>query len=182
MVLFQYERTPGFSFSITTNRALQTTTFTVSEIPSTATLPNDGQWHHIAVVHTDGVDSKFFIDGALASTISYTGGIGARTNSRITLGASYFGANQFTGFLDRISFHNQALSAAQLDFPAALSLGARTAGNTSPSIGLRRNPITGYKCPTVFTRLSGQIFHIPFKETRTAPWFRLPNPRSFFVW
>ncbi|MEO5802038.1 MAG: endonuclease/exonuclease/phosphatase family protein [Verrucomicrobiota bacterium] len=125
MILFQYERTPGFSFSIATNRTLHTTTFNVSDIPSTAALPNDGQWHHVAVVHTAGVDMKFFIDATLAATVSYTNGVGFRTSSTVTIGSSTVGANPFTGVLDRISFDNQALGAAQLDFPATISLGVR---------------------------------------------------------
>lgn len=128
MILFQYERTPGFSFSITTNRALQTTTFNKSDIVSTATLPNDGQWHHVAVVHTDGVNMKFYIDGAVAATVAYVNGVGSRTSSTVTIGSSAVGANPFTGFLDRVSFDNQALSAEQLDFPAAITLGVRQTG------------------------------------------------------
>lgn len=125
MILFQYEYTPGFSFSINTNRTLHTTTFNVSDVPSTAALPNDEQWHHVAVVHTDGVNMKFFIDATLAATVNYTNGVGSRTSSAITIGSSAVGANPFTGVLDRISFDNQALSAAQLDFPAGIPLGVR---------------------------------------------------------
>jgi endonuclease/exonuclease/phosphatase family metal-dependent hydrolase len=129
MVLFQYERTPGFSFSINTNRTLHTTTFNVSDVPSTAALPNDGQWHHVAVVHTDGVDLKFFIDAALAASVNYTNGVGFRNSSTVTIGAAAGGANPFTGFLDRIRFDNRALTSAQLDFPSAISLGVRKAEN-----------------------------------------------------
>ncbi|MDQ6632715.1 MAG: LamG domain-containing protein, partial [Verrucomicrobiota bacterium] len=130
MILFQYERTPGFSFSINTNRTLHTTTFNVSDISSTAAFPNDGQWHQIAVVHTAGVNMKFFVDATLAATVNYTSGIGFRTSSTLTIGSSAGGANPFTGFLDRISFDNQALTAAQLDFPAAISLGLRQLGSS----------------------------------------------------
>jgi endonuclease/exonuclease/phosphatase family metal-dependent hydrolase len=130
MILFQYERVPGFSFSINTNRTLHTTTFRLKDIPSSAALPDDAQWHHVAVVHTVGVDMKFFVDGALAATVSYTNGIGSRASSNITIGSAAGGANPFTGFLDRISFHNEALSAAQLDFPATIPLGVRKTNNS----------------------------------------------------
>jgi autotransporter-associated beta strand protein len=117
-VMFQYERKPGFSFSINTNRTLHTTAFKVLDIPSTATLPNDGQWHHVAVVHTDGANMKFYIDSVLAATVAYTGGAGYRTDSTITIGADADGANPFTGYLDRVRFDNRSLTPAEFDFPA----------------------------------------------------------------
>ncbi|MDB6029359.1 MAG: autotransporter-associated beta strand repeat protein [Verrucomicrobiales bacterium] len=117
-ILFQYDRRPGFSFSINTNRTLHTTTFKIQDISSTATIPNDGLWHHVAVVHTDGVNMKFYIDGTLASTVAYTGGSGYRTSSAITVGSADDDANPFTGFLSRVKFDSRALTAAQLDYPA----------------------------------------------------------------
>lgn len=130
MVLFQYERFPGFSLSINTNRTLHTTTFRVKDIASTAALPNDGQWHHVAVTHTDGATMKFYIDAQLAATVAYTNGPGRRTSSLITLGAASEDANWFTGWLDRISFDNRALSPEQLDYPAMPPLGIRRNANT----------------------------------------------------
>ncbi len=127
-ILFQYERRPGFSFSINTNRTLHTTTFKIKDISSTATLPNDGQWHHVAVVHTDGASMKFYIDAVLAATVTYTNGAGYRTSSTITLGADADGANPFTGYLDRLSFESRVLTPAQFDFPAVPSLGIRRSG------------------------------------------------------
>jgi endonuclease/exonuclease/phosphatase family metal-dependent hydrolase len=118
MILFQYERRPGFSFSINTNRTLHTTTFKLKDISSSAAVPNDGQWHHVAVVHTDGVGMKFYIDATLAATVAYTNGAGLRTSSAITIGAASEGANAFTGYLDRLRFDNHALAPAQFDFPA----------------------------------------------------------------
>jgi autotransporter-associated beta strand protein len=117
-VLFQYERKPGFSFSINTNRTLHTTAFKIKDIVSTATVPNDAAWHHVAVVHTDGATMQFYIDGTLAATVAYTNGAGYRTTSQITLGAASEGANWFTGYLDRVRFDNRALTPAELDFSA----------------------------------------------------------------
>ncbi len=117
-ILFQYERKPGFAFSINTNRTLFTTTFKIKDIASTATVPNDAAWHHVAVVHTDGTDMKFYIDGALSATVVYTNGAGYRTSGEITIGAASEGANWFTGNLDRIRFHNRVLTPAELDSSA----------------------------------------------------------------
>jgi endonuclease/exonuclease/phosphatase family metal-dependent hydrolase len=115
-ILFQYERRPGFSFSINTNRTLHTTTFKIKDIPSTAAIPNDGRWHHVAVVHTDGVNMKFYIDATLAATVSYTNGAGFRTDSVLTVGSDSEGANRFTGYIDRIRFEQRALTVNELDF------------------------------------------------------------------
>ena len=128
-VLFQYERRPGFSLSINTNRTLHTTTFKIKDISSTATIPNDGQWHHVAVVHTDGANMKFYIDGTLAATVAYTSGVGYRTSSTITIGSAENDANPFTGYLDRVRFDCRALTAEELDFPPVPKLGIRRNGN-----------------------------------------------------
>jgi hypothetical protein len=129
-ILFEYERKPGFSFSINTNRTLHTTTFKIKDVSSIATIPNDGQWHHIAVVHTDGANMKFYIDAALAATVTYTNGAGFRVDSALTIGSAADGANPFTGNLDRISFDERALAPAEFDFPATPRIGVRKNGNT----------------------------------------------------
>jgi autotransporter-associated beta strand protein len=117
-IMFQYTRNPGFSFSINTNRTLHTTTFKIKDMSSTATVPNDGAWHHVAVVHNDGVNMQFYIDGSLAATVAYTNGAGYRVSSEITIGAASEGANWFTGYLDRIRFENRALTPSELDASA----------------------------------------------------------------
>jgi endonuclease/exonuclease/phosphatase family metal-dependent hydrolase len=118
-VLFQYERRPGFALSINPNRTLHTTAFKHKDIVSTATIPNDGQWHHVAVVHTAGVDMKFYIDAVLAATVAYTNGAGHRTSSTLTIGAASEGANWFTGHLDRIRYDQSALIPAEFDYSAS---------------------------------------------------------------
>jgi endonuclease/exonuclease/phosphatase family metal-dependent hydrolase len=128
-ILFQYDRKPGFSFSINTNRTLHTTAFKIKDISSGATLPNDGQWHHLAVVHTDRLNMKFYIDAVLAATVVYTNGAGFRTSSDITIGSAADNANPFTGYLDRIKFDDRALGPAQFDFPAVPTLGVRRSAN-----------------------------------------------------
>ena len=115
-ILFQYERRPGFSFSINTNRTLHTTAFKIKDIASSAAVPNDGKWHHVAVVHNGGVNMQFYIDATLAATVTYTNGAGFRTDPTITIGAASEGTNWFTGFLDRVRFDQRALTPAEFDF------------------------------------------------------------------
>lgn len=128
-VLFQYDRKPGFSFSINPNRTLHTTAFNIRDVSSTATIPNDGAWHHVAVVHTDGANMKFYIDANLAATVTYTNGAGYRTGAAITIGSAEDGTNSFTGYLDRIHFDERAMAPAEFDFPAIPPLGIRRSGN-----------------------------------------------------
>src|SRR5690606_31037576 len=117
-IMFQYTGIPGFAFSINNNRTLHTTAFGKIDRTSTALVPNDGEWHHLAVVHRTGVAFEFYIDGALIETIAYTAGVGVnQTAKTITIGMAATGANPFTGTLDRIRFSNTALTPSELDFP-----------------------------------------------------------------
>ncbi|HWQ90703.1 MAG TPA: LamG-like jellyroll fold domain-containing protein, partial [Clostridia bacterium] len=116
MVMLQYENgVPSFSFSINTARTLHTTTFTLNDVNSTAVVPNDGQWHHVAVVHENGVRMLFYIDGVLLSGVPYTRGPGTRTTPALTIGAAGGGANGFMGSMDRLRFTKGALTPSQFD-------------------------------------------------------------------
>lgn len=117
-IMFQYTGIPGFSFSINTDRTLHTTAFGKNDRASSALVPNDGAWHHLAVVHRDGVAFDFYIDGRLIQTVAHPGGVGVnQTLKTITIGMAANGANAFTGTLDRIRFSNEALTPAEFDFP-----------------------------------------------------------------
>ena len=182
MVLFQYERRPGFSFSLNTNRTLHTTAFKIKDTPSNATIPNDGQWHHIAVVHTDGANLKFYIDAVLAQTVTYTNGVGFRTESMLTIGAASEDANWFTGHLDRISFESRVLSPEELDYPAIPELGIRKESN-STTVFWRRGKI-GYNLQSngslqavgwanVAAQLQGDEMKANVSPTNSARFYRL---------
>jgi hypothetical protein len=181
-VLFQYERKPGFYISINTNRTLHTTAFKIKDIPSTATIPNDGQWHHVAVVHNDGANMRFYIDGTLAHTVLYTNGVGFRVDNAITIGAEADGKNPFTGYLDRVRFDQRALPPAQFDFPATPRLAVRKNGNgltlfwpaTRAGYVLESNSnLSSNGWTTVPTQLSGEEFQATILPTGTAQFFRL---------
>ena len=121
MVMFQNEGYPGFSFSVNTGRTLHTTAFGLKDLNSTTVVPNDGQWHHAAVVHQSGVEMRFYLDGVLDSTVAYTNGSGSRTSYALTVGGAGGTANSFTGALDRIRYAPWALTAQQLDSTAVPS-------------------------------------------------------------
>ncbi len=184
-VLFQYDRKPGFSFSINPNRTLHTTAFNIKDISSTATVPNDGQWHHVAVVHTDGANMKFYIDANLAATVAYTNGAGYRTDAAITIGSAEDGTNPFTGYLDRIHFDERALAPAEFDFPALPPLGIRSSGNTLTLFW--PSAIAGYSLQandslqssgwtTVPSQTQGNENQANIAPTNSAKFFRLKRP------
>ena len=72
--VFYYNNGPGgaLSFSVFTNRTIFVTTLGVKDQASNAKIPDDGNWHHIAVVHENKKEFRFYVDGALADTQAYT--------------------------------------------------------------------------------------------------------------
>src|SRR5262249_38611144 len=52
-MVFFYNNGPGgaVSFSVNTDRTIFVTTLGIKDQNSTAAIPDDGKWHHIAVIH-----------------------------------------------------------------------------------------------------------------------------------
>lgn len=114
---------PGaaFSLSITSDRKIAVTTYGKADTLSQAPIPDDGLWHQIAVVHENGVELRFYVDGVLADTIPYTAGVlvGERINIDFTIGGDPGGlSNPYRGSVDRIRISNEALRPDQLDYLA----------------------------------------------------------------
>src|SRR5581483_6784041 len=80
----------------------------------TDTTPiNDGQWHHIAVVVSLGLNVQFYVDGTARSTQPMLT-LASPNAAPLWIGAPpfpYFG-KPFTGSLDSVAIFNQALSGA----------------------------------------------------------------------
>ncbi|MDB6111660.1 MAG: hypothetical protein JWR69_3410 [Pedosphaera sp.] len=132
MILFSYEGTPGFVFSINTGRTLHTTTFGLNDVVSSTVVPNDGEWHHVAVAHVNGVSMKFYLDGVLGSETAYTRGPGARTSFTVSVGGSVANQNNIlTATLDRIKVTKGALEPGQFDYPIGVALATHRVGNTT---------------------------------------------------
>jgi hypothetical protein len=113
-----YHSTPGgaLAFSISTDRHLFVTTLGIADVKSPkAILPDDGRWHHAAVVHENGKELRFYVDGGLVDTVAYTGGVNfTRTDTSFWLG-SEGGGNPYVGSLDRFKISKGILTADQLD-------------------------------------------------------------------
>ncbi len=119
-VLF-FNNGPGgaFSFSIA-NRRPFVTTLGILDQPSNAAIPDDGGWHHIAVVHETGKEFRFYVDGILGETVAYTGGvlIDVRGETVFTLGSEPNGGLPYVGKLDRLTVTKGIIAAENLDFRA----------------------------------------------------------------
>ena len=116
--VFYFNNGPGgaLSFSIFTNRTLFVTTLGVKDQSSNAKIPDDGKWHHVAVVHEDKKEFRFYVDGALADTQAYTGGVlFSRTNMVFYIGSEPTFGLQYTGQLDRLKVTKGMLTPEQLD-------------------------------------------------------------------
>ncbi len=118
-VLF-YNDGPGgaFSFSVTyPDRHVFVSTLGIVDQDSKAVIPDDGGWHHISVVHENGKDFLFYVDGALSGTVPYTNGVlFTETNTTYTIGSEPGGDLQYVGSLDRLKVTAGVLSPDQLDY------------------------------------------------------------------
>src|SRR5207247_11283298 len=115
----------ALSFSLNTDRTVFVTTLGIADVPSQAAIPDDDAWHHIAVVHENGKEIRFYVDGVLGDTVPYTSGVNfTRTQTLFSLGAEWNGALQYIGSVDRLKVTTGMLAPAQLDSQAVPPAGA----------------------------------------------------------
>ena len=116
--VFFYNNGPGgaVSASVFTDRTAYVTTLGVKDQQSAAAIPDDGAWHHMAIVHEDKKEFRFYIDGVLGDTVPYTTSvIFTRTNQVFYIGAESTGGLQYVGLLDRLRYSKGMLAPEQLD-------------------------------------------------------------------
>ncbi|MBE7502715.1 MAG: LamG domain-containing protein [Verrucomicrobiales bacterium] len=117
-MVFFYSNGPGgaVSFSVNNDRTVFVTTLGIADVRSQAAIPDDEDWHHIAVVHEAGLELRFYVDGVLGDTVPYTGGVNfTRTQKLFSIGAEWNGALQYVGSVDRLKVHSGMLTPEQLD-------------------------------------------------------------------
>lgn len=118
-MIFGYGIPGGYSLSINSGggqNTLFTTTYSIADLSSTAAVPSDNSWHHIAVVHVNGQEMQYYVDGQLADTVPYSGGVNAAEDPVFYLGHEIGGGNPWVGGIDRIRITAAALSPDQFDF------------------------------------------------------------------
>lgn len=117
-VLF-FNNGPGgaVSFSVS-SRTVFVTTLGILDRDSTAAIPDDGGWHHVAVVHETGKEFRFYVDGVLGDTKPYTSGvlIDVRTGTEFYIGSEPTGGLPFVGKIDRLMVSKGIIPAEELDF------------------------------------------------------------------
>ena len=122
MVLFYYGN-PGHGYSMSIDvelGVLQVTTLGIADMPSsTALVPADMEWHHLAVAHKAGTSITYFVDGQEIETTNYTRRTNAAEQTILYIGAEYNSGLPYTGLIDRIRISNSALTAGELDSKAA---------------------------------------------------------------
>jgi hypothetical protein len=136
--VYLYNNGPGgaISASIFTNRTAFGTTLGKKDQSSNAAIPDDGNWHHVAVIHENAKEFRFYVDGELADTQAYTNGvIFTRTNQLFYIGGESAATFPYAGFLDRLRYHKGVLSADQLDSRAAPAV-RLTAGHTDVGLAV----------------------------------------------
>ena len=116
MVILESSGTPGFTVGIEPDGTLQTVALGKREMGSTAQVPTDGQWHHIALVHEDGVEIRFYVDGVLEDTVVYTQGPGVGSVPQLTIGRDLEGLYPFVGSVDRVRISDAVLTVEEFDF------------------------------------------------------------------
>lgn len=190
-VLF-FNNGPGgaVSFSVF-NRTVFVTTLGILDRNSNAAIPDDGGWHHIAVVHEAGKEFRFYVDGVLADTQAYTGGvlIDVRTATEFYIGSEPTGGLPYVGKLDRLIVSKGMVPAEELDFrpvpgvdPGAPELSTRTvvevAWPTLPA-GYTLQSTTNVEDPTSWTDVAGTpqasegTYRFYFPPTTPKTFYRL---------
>jgi len=88
---------------------------------SSQTVPNDGQWHHVAIVHdnTGGADGQTYIDGVQVAAYTrnaYAANRGNVAGSAVRIAYTNQGESphNFEGSMDEIGFFDNALTAGEV--------------------------------------------------------------------
>jgi hypothetical protein len=195
-VLF-FNNGPGgaVSFSISSRRLFVTTLGILDQPSATASIPDDGGWHHVAVVHENGKEFRFYVDGILGDTVPYTRGvlIDVRTATEFFIGSEPNGGLPYVGKMDRLMVSSGMVEAKDLDFrpvpgvdPDAPTLTIQTVvevswptlpagytlqSTTTPENAASWSPVTGAPIGAAGT----YRFYAPITEART--FYRLFKPQ-----
>jgi hypothetical protein len=139
-VIYRTAGIPRVALSINADRTLHTTLYGNADFASPVQVPNDGRWHHVAVVMEDFARVHFYLDGILRHTVNRTAAaVNASSPPGLLIGKESE-TRYFRGLLDRVIIHNVALNASTLDFPAIPGLPvfptfASHPGSTSINLG-----------------------------------------------
>jgi hypothetical protein len=194
-MVFFFSNGPGgaISFSVNSDRTVAVTTLGLLDAYSQAKIPDDGGWHHIAVVHENGKEIRYYVDGQLGHTLAYTQGVNfTRTDTLFYIGSEPTGGLPYTGLLDRLKITSGILTPEQLDFwpvpgvdPGAPTLAIQTveqvswpttpAGyqlQSSTDVGATKNWTTVTNTPST----GGGNYYLLVPPTGEKVFYRLMKP------
>jgi len=117
---------PGLraNIAIMGDRTLALTTYGIVDMTSKAKIVDDGKWHQVAVVHQDGVEVRFYVDGILGDTVAYTDGVKVSgPQTYFHMGGEVWDwpgygdmVNPFVGKIDRMSLTRGIVAPNDLDW------------------------------------------------------------------
>ncbi|MGC9327094.1 MAG: LamG-like jellyroll fold domain-containing protein [Candidatus Hinthialibacter sp.] len=104
--------------NMSNNNHLTVTTFGIVDAHSSAVIPNDGQWHHVASVFDwNGFQFLFYVDGELSASYPYESGVNLAPENQAFL---YFGCessgNNYVGLMDRVKITRGMLTPEEFDY------------------------------------------------------------------
>jgi hypothetical protein len=132
-IIFGYGIPGGYSLSVAPDNTLFTTTYGIADVPSSASIPDDSAWHHVAVVHENLNEMRFYIDGTLGDSIPYTQSVNRADDPTFYVGHEINGVNPWLGSIDRIRITRTALTPDQFDLNS-------TSSPTQTTISVSTNP------------------------------------------
>lgn len=196
--VFFFSNGPGGAISAAITQAgnVMVTTLGRADTTTDAVFPNDGLWHHLGIIHENGVGYTIYIDGILEATTPYTAGVltEARLDTFFVLGAESSGGLAYTGELDRLEFLNEAISPSDLDYlavpgvdPGSPELAIETAVSISwPTLatGFQLQSSTDLNEPRTWTEVNAQAqvfddkFHVLLPATELKTYYRLVRPTT----
>lgn len=117
---------PGLkaNVAILGDRTLALTTYGIVDMSSKAKIVDDGLWHHAAIVHDDGIEVRFYVDGVLEDTVTYTNSVNiSGPQMYFHMGMEVWdwpdygsGVNPYVGKIDRMSLTRGIVAPNDLDW------------------------------------------------------------------
>jgi len=112
----------GYGFGVLEGGELRLTTYGLQDVNGPVSV-SEGQWHHIAAVHSGGV-TTFYVDGAAVGSGGSAAPAATAFNFHIGAG-EIFATGRFVGLIDDLRVYDNALAAnevAALNVPEPGSL------------------------------------------------------------
>ena len=170
---------PGMkaNIAIMGDRTVALTTYGIVDMTSKAKIVDDGMWHHMAVVHEDGVEVRFYVDGILGDTVPYTDGVKVGgSNPYFDSGGEVWDwpsygdmVNPYVGKLDRMSLTRGIVAPNNLDWRPVPGVTPPAPTLASPKMAIE------ISWPTL---PAGYVLQTTTNVASSNSWVNVPNSPS----